>query len=257
MPQVSVVTSVYNGEAYLEECVNSILNQTFKDFEYIILNNGSTDRTPYILSRYTDPRLRIVHQENLGIVRSLNKGINLSSGNLIARLDADDYAFPQRLEKQVAFMEQYPEIDFCGTRYKELIGIKYFSPMVQFFEKDEDIRKNVSYFNPFSHSTIMLRKKAFLESGSYKEKFEYSHDYELWVRMLRFGSAWILNEELSVVRLTEQSTSYDNRRKQKLEGLYIRWNAFRQFGANPITFMYYYLKSLCGLLLPSKRHLYR
>ena len=257
MPQVSVVTSIYNGEAYLEECVNSILNQTFQDFEYIILNNGSTDRTPEILKSYSDPRLRIIHQENLGIVRSLNKGITLSSGDLIARLDADDYSLPQRLEKQVAFMEQYPKIVFCGTRYKELIGGGYFSPMVQLFEKDEDIRKNISCFNPFSHSTILLRKKTFLESGSYKEKFEYSHDYELWVRMLKIGSASILNEELSVVRLTEQSTSYDNRRKQKLEALYIRWDAFRQFRADPLTFMYYYLKSLCGLLLPSKRHLNR
>ena len=109
MPQVSVVTSVYNGEEYLEECVDSILNQTFQNFEYIILNNGSTDGTARILQRYTDPRLRIIHQENLGISKSLNKGINLSNSDLIARLDADDFSSPQRLEKQVTFMEKHPD----------------------------------------------------------------------------------------------------------------------------------------------------
>tara|TARA_B100001971_G_C18221808_1_gene557701 strand:- start:148 stop:921 length:774 start_codon:yes stop_codon:yes gene_type:complete len=257
MPLVSVVTSVYNGEAYLEECVDSILNQTFQDFEYIILNNGSTDRTPEILKRYTDPRLRIIHQKNLGISQSLNKGINLSNSDLIARLDADDYSFPQRLEKQVTFMEQYPEIVLCGSRFKELIGKKYFVQKVQFIEKDEDIRKILSCYNPFCHSTIMIRKKTFTKSGGYNQKFKYSQDYELWVRILNLGNAEILKEELSVVRLAEQSTSNKNRRKQKLEDLQIRWDAFRQCGGNPGEVLYYYLKGLSGLIFPSKSHLNR
>ena len=146
IPQVSVVTSVYNGEAYLEECIDSILNQTFQSFEYIILNNGSTDGTAMILQRYTDPRIRIIHQENLGISRSLNKGINLSSSDLIARLDADDYSSPQRLEKQIAFMGKYTNVVLCGSRRKELLGSKILSSTVPFVEKDEDIRKNRKLF---------------------------------------------------------------------------------------------------------------
>ena len=126
MPRVSVVTSVYNGETYLEECIDSILNQTFQDFEYIILDNGSTDRTPEILVQYTDPRIRIIHQENLGIAGSLNKGINISNSDLIARLDADDYSFPQRLEQQVSFMEQNPEIvKINSMHYSEFSHLKY------------------------------------------------------------------------------------------------------------------------------------
>ena len=257
MPKVSVVTSVHNGEVYLEECVNSILNQTFKNFEYIILNNGSTDRTPEILNQYNDPRLRIIHQENLGISRSLNKGINLSNSDLIARLDADDYSFPQRLETQIIFMEQHPEIVLCGSSFKELLRKNFFTQKVTLIEKDEDIRKIVSCFNPFSHSTVMFRKKEFIESGSYNQKFKYSQDYELWVRMLNFGQAWILKEALSVVRLSEQSLGNKNRRKQKLEGLQIRWSAFKQFGGNPGKTLYYYLKSLGGLIFPSKDHLNR
>tara|TARA_B100000315_G_scaffold253164_1_gene291408 strand:- start:3803 stop:4606 length:804 start_codon:yes stop_codon:yes gene_type:complete len=255
MPRVSVVTSIYNGEAHLEECINSILNQSFQDFEYIILDNGSTDRTPEILHRYTDSRLRIIHQENLGISRSLNKGIGQANSELIARLDADDYSLPNRLEKQVAFMEQYPEIVFCGSRFMELIGTQFFTQKVRFVEKDEDIRKIISCYNPFSHSTIMIRKKIFAKSGGYNSKLEYSQDYDLWVRMLNFGEARILKEELGVARLTEQSTSNKNRRKQKIEVFQIRWNAFRQFGGNPGKVLSYFLKSLVGLIFPSKSHL--
>ena len=101
----------------------------------------------------------------------------------------------------------------------------------------------------------MIRKTIFTKSGGYNSKFEYSQDYDLWVRMLNFGKAWILKEELGVARLTDQSTSNKNRRKQKLEVLQIRWNAFRQFGGNPGKVLSYYVKSLIGLIYPSKSHL--
>ena len=257
MPRVSVVTSVYNGEAYVEECIDSILNQTFQDFEYIILNNGSTDRTAEILNHYTDSRIHIIHQENLGISRSLNKGINLSKSELIARLDADDYALPQRLEKQIAFMEQHPKVVLCGSRFKELVGENFSPQKVQFVEQDKDIRKTISRFNPFSHSTTMIRKTAFTKIGGYNKNFEYSQDYDLWIRLLNVGEASILKEELVVARLAEQSTSYKNRRKQKLEGLQVRWQAFKQFGGNPGAALYYFLKSIAGLIYPSKTHLKR
>ena len=257
VPQVSVVTSVYNGEEYLEECVDSILNQTFQNFEYIILNNGSTDGTARILQRYTDPRLRIIHQENLGISRSLNKGINLSNSSLIARLDADDYSSPQRLEKQIAFMEKHTNVVLCGSRRKELLGSKILPSTVPFIEKDEDIRKTVSCFNPLAHSTIMFRKKYFIEAGGYNDQFKYAQDYNLWLSMLTLGKAHNLKEELSVVRISQSSTSNQNSKKQKLEELQIRWKAFRKFGGNPGKAMFYSLRSLARLIFPSKTHLNR
>ena len=257
MPKVSVVTSVYNGETYLEECVDSILNQTFQDFEYIILNNGSTDRTAEILNKFTDPRLKIVHQDNLGIAMSLNKGVKLSRSDIIARLDADDYSFPQRLEKQVTFMEQHPEIVVCGSRFKELLGGNTFNQSIRFIETDQAIRKSMSLFNPFSHSATIFRKKAFLESGGYNCRYKYAQDYDLWVRILNFGEAQILKDKLGVVRMSSQSESNKNARKLKIEGLQIRWKAFLQFGGNRKQFLYYTLKSLMGLLFPSKAHLNR
>ena len=257
MPQVSVVTSVYNGEEYLEECVDSILNQTFQNFEYIILNNGSTDGTASILQRYTDPRLRIIHQENLGISKSLNKGINLSNSELIARLDADDFSSPQRLEKQVTFMEKHPDIVLCGSRWLELVGEKLIKQIVAFVDTDQAIKKSMSLFNPFSHSVVIFRKKTFITAGGYSERFKYSQDYELWLRMLAFGKTLILKEELAVVRMSEQSESHKNARKQKLEALQIRWNAFQQFGGNPGQALYYFFKTLTGLISPSKGHVHQ
>ena len=136
MPQVSVVTSVYNGEAFLEECLNSILNQTFQDFEYIILNDGSNDRTSEILGQYTDPRLRIVHQENLGISKSMNKGVLLCRTDLIAHLDADDYVHSTWLEKHVDFMSKNKDVVFCSSRFQELSDGKFYPQSFPFIEKD-------------------------------------------------------------------------------------------------------------------------
>jgi glycosyltransferase involved in cell wall biosynthesis len=257
MPKVSVVTSVYNGEAYLKECVDSILSQTFKDFEYIILNNGSNDRTAEILNKFTDPRLKIVHQENLGIAASLNKGVKLSRCNLIARLDADDYSLPKRLEKQVTFMDQHPEVVVCGSRFKELFGKNTFTQSIHFIETDQAIRKSMSLFNPLSHSATIFRRKAFLESGGYNGRYKYAQDYDLWVRILNFGEARILKDELGVVRMSVLSESNKNARKLKIEALQIRWKAFCQFGGNRRQVLYYFLKSLTGLIFTSKRHLNR
>lgn len=255
MPRVSVVTSVYNGEVYVEECIDSILNQTFQDFEYIILNNGSTDRTAEILNSYTDSRIHIIHQENLGISRSLNKGINLSKSALIARLDADDYALPQRLEKQIAFMGKYPDVILCGSRILELIGEKLSEQRIAFVESDQAIKKSMSLFNPFAHSAVIFRKNIFFKAGGYNRQLKYCQDYDLWLRMLSFGEARILKEELGVARILEESESHRNPRKQKLEGLKVRWEAFKKFGGNPRKILYYFFKTIVGLISPSKTYL--
>jgi GT2 family glycosyltransferase len=253
-PIVTILTTVYNGEEFIVECVNSILSQTFENFEYIILNNGSTDGTADILNKLTDPRLQIIHQENLGISRSLNKGAQLSRCDLIARLDADDYSSPTRLERQVETMNKYPGLVLCGSRFRELTGNKESEQRVPYTETDQAIRKAMSLFNPFAHSTVIFRKKTFNEAGGYNNKFKYGQDYDLWLRMLSLGEACILKDELCTLRVSEQSSSYQNKRAQKLEGLIIRWKAFRQLGGNPSKNLYYLLKSLVGLVFPSTRN---
>jgi len=251
MPKVSFVISVHNGEKFLENCIDSVLNQTFKDFECIILNNGSTDKTPEILKQYTDPRLKIIHQKNLGVSSSLNKGVGLSNSDLIARLDVDDFLFIQRLEKQTEFMINNPQVALCGSRFQMLLGEKYLPQRVNFIQKDDIIKRSLCLFNPFAHSTVMFRKKTFVDAGGYSEKLKYGLDYELWLRMLTLGEAHILDNELCVIRMGKHSLSYKNKRRQKIEGLKIRWRAFRKFGGNPSEFLYYFIKSMGGLIFPS------
>ena len=252
MPLISMVTSVYNGEAYLKECLDSVINQTLQDFEYIILNNGSTDSTAGILARYEDPRIRIVQQENLGIARSLNKGIHMAKSDLIARLDADDVSDPNRLEKQIKFMNQHPEIVLCGSRFKVLLEKDYIDFPNHAPEENEAIRKSMSCFNPFAHSTVVFRKTAFIKSGGYSAKFKFGQDYELWSRLLDFGKAYILKDKLITVRLSEQSTSSQNSKAMRIESLQIRWKAFRKFGGNSFKVLSHFLKSLVGLIIPER-----
>ena len=158
MPQISVVTSVYNGENYLKECVDSILNQTFKDFEYIILNNGSTDDTVKILAQYEDPRLRIIHQENLGIVSSLNKGTSLCRSDLVAHLDADDFVYPSWLEKHINYMSQNQDVVVSSSRFEELFKGQLYPQRLPFLENDFEIRQSLCFFNPIPHSFTIIRK---------------------------------------------------------------------------------------------------
>ena len=114
-PKISVVMAVYNGEKYLREAIDSILNQTFKDFEFIIVNDGSTDRTREILESFIDPRIVLIHQEHMGLTKSLNRGIALAKGKYIARQDADDISMAERLEKQFNFLESHENVALLGT----------------------------------------------------------------------------------------------------------------------------------------------
>src|SRR5581483_9504087 len=117
-PIVTVLMSVYNGERYLREAIESILVQTWQDFELVCINDGSTDQSREIVLSFNDPRIRLVdNEQNLGLAKSLNKGLMLARGNLIARQDADDISEPDRLLKQVAFLEQWSEIVLVGSWY--------------------------------------------------------------------------------------------------------------------------------------------
>jgi glycosyltransferase involved in cell wall biosynthesis len=232
MPQVSVVTSVYNGEAYLEECVNSILNQTFQDFEYIILNNGSTDRTPEILKSYSDPRLRIIHQENLGVPKSLNKGISLCRTDLMAHLDADDYVQPQWLEKHIEFMIQNPDVVICSSRYEELFNGKLYPQSFPLIENDHKIRKSLCFMNPIPHSFTTIRKPSLLKAGGYDPKLIIAHDYDLWIRLLEEGKGHNLNETLGVCRIHTASFSSKKERTMVKEVFQVQWRAYRKLGGS-------------------------
>jgi len=182
-PIVSVVMSVYNGEKYLRESVESILNQTFSDFEFIIINDGSTDVSREILESYHDERIVLVHQENVGLTRALNKGLALAKGKYIARQDADDISRPERLEKQVAFMEAIPSVGLLGTRFEfidENGTIVRTSPLPT---ENSILQDQLISINLFCHASVVIRREALEKAGGYRDFFRYSQDYDLWLRI--------------------------------------------------------------------------
>jgi glycosyltransferase involved in cell wall biosynthesis len=183
-PLVSVVMSVYNGDQYVPESVESILNQTFTDFEFIIINDGSTDKTKVILEEYAanDSRILLVHQENLGLTKSLNKGIALARGKYIARQDADDYSLPDRLATEVTFLSSNESIAMVGTAVNVVDGKGNVLAIFRHPSDFDVIKKNLMKHNCFWHGSAMFVRESFEHIGRYRDAFTTSQDYDLWLR---------------------------------------------------------------------------
>lgn len=183
-PKVSVVMSVYNGEKYLREAIDSILEQAFRDLEFVIVDDGSTDSTWAILASYNDPRIVLLrNEENIGLTRSLNKGLAVARGEYIARMDADDTSLPERLEKQVAYLDAHPGVGLIGT-WVEIIGERgerlsvLRRPVAPLF-----VKWSLLFDNCLIHSTVMYRRALVEKLGGYDLLSFYAQDYELWSLM--------------------------------------------------------------------------
>lgn len=178
-PKVSVVMPVYNGEPYLREAIESILNQTYTDLELIIINDGSTDNSEEIILSYKDPRIVYVkNPSNLQIVKTLNKGISLSRGDYIARMDSDDISLPTRFEKQIKFLENNSDITICGSNIRRLRNnLKWKSK--KFPPTNDDIRATLLFECPLAHPTVVIRRN-FFDTLKYNHSFNMAEDYALW-----------------------------------------------------------------------------
>jgi glycosyltransferase involved in cell wall biosynthesis len=190
-PSVSVLLPVYNGEKTIARAIESILNQDFKDFELIILDDGSKDKTLDICKDYQkkDSRIILVHHENKGLSATLNIGLSLARGELIARQDSDDYSLPGRLQSQFERFKQDPDLIILGMWariYTNEIdsGFLHCHPTT-----DKSIRLFLYFGNPFVHSSVMFRKKIIDQTGLYSSRVESQpEDYDLWIRMAQYGS---------------------------------------------------------------------
>lgn len=185
-PLVSVVMSVYNGEVYLDEAIESVLNQTYKEFEFIIINDGSTDNSLDIINSYNDKRIVLVNNDlNKGLIYSLNKGIEMSKGEYIARMDADDICLPERFEWQVKQFLEQPGAVIIGSDYYLLNGEKntYIKN-----RNDSDYQKAVLLFAPcFCHPTVMIRNIFKEKNIYYNLNFIHAEDYKLWTDLYAIG----------------------------------------------------------------------
>ena len=203
MPKVTVLMSAYNSERYLLESIESILSQTFQDFEFLIINDGSTDKTREIILSINNSRIRLVdNEQNIGLTRSLNKGLRLAKGEFIARLDADDISEPERLQRQVDFLEAHSEIALLGTWHKEIDAEGNLVGMWELPSDSIQIRWALLFYTPFVHSSVMIRKDVVLQKiGFYNEAISYSQDYELWARVAKTLPVFSLKERLVKTRV--------------------------------------------------------
>ena len=197
--------SVYNDARYLPAAVESILGQTFRDFEFLIVDDGSTDRTRDYLGRLRDPRVHVMRNPmNLGLTRSLNRGIDAAAGSLVARMDADDVALPDRLARQVAFFQKHPDVGIAGSARLLIDERGDFVAHAPAVEDDLGIRWKCLLGNPFAHPTVMLRRDVLEQHGlRYDETFQTAQDYELWTRLLTITRAATLREPLLKYRLRD------------------------------------------------------
>ncbi len=210
-PLVSVVLPVYNGAHYLAEAIESILLQTFQDFELIIINDGSTDKSLDIIKQYAmkNPMIFVIDRENRGLVASLNEGIAKAQGKYIARMDQDDISLPTRFEKQIDLLEKDADLVLCGT-WATIIDsdgtcLKNSSIRI----KHEDIMKDMERcINPFFHPSVMFRKSNNL---FYNETAFYCEDYEMWVKCSAIGRLANIPEYLLKYRIEFQSMTNSKR----------------------------------------------
>jgi glycosyltransferase involved in cell wall biosynthesis len=221
-PKVTVLMPVYNGEIYLREAMDSILNQTFTDFEFLIINDGSTDKSADIIRSYRDARIRLVENEkNLGLIATLNKGIDLSRGEYIARMDCDDISLPERLGTQVEFMDRNNSIGISGT-FAKAVGDE--SSFLYEYPVEFDKAKCVNLFtNAFAHPTVIFRKDVLVENGlKYDPAFIHAEDFDLWVRASRATLMSNIPETLVLYRIhhNQISTNFLQLQKETTRKIY-------------------------------------
>lgn len=213
-PLVSVVMSVYNGEKYLRDSVESILNQTFKDFEFIIIDDGSTDNTKKIIQSYKDKRIILISRENRGLVASLNEGIEKAQGVYIARQDDDDISLPGRFKTEVDLLEDHEDIVAVGS---SIIVIDERGGQIaehRVLTEDRELRDELLIRSPFAHGSIMFKKTSAQEVGLYQKQFWPAEDYDLWVRIGTQGKFANINKPLYKYRVNSEGISAQNETKQ-------------------------------------------
>jgi glycosyltransferase involved in cell wall biosynthesis len=212
-PKISVIMSVYNAETYLEKSINSILNQNFKNFEFIIINDGSTDNSLDIIKKYAekDKRIIVINQENCGLTKSLNIGIKKAKGEYIARMDADDISISNRFEIQLKYLIEL-DLDFIFSQAVSFIKNRYYIvPENNIIEKF-NINK-LLFGNIFIHGTFFC-KTEILKNNLYDENIKYAQDYELFLRLItKKYKFFIIPQILYYLRINENSIS--NKKKDE------------------------------------------
>jgi glycosyltransferase involved in cell wall biosynthesis len=210
MPKVSILMPVYNAELYITQAIESIIAQTFTDWELILIDDGSTDRSEAILRKYKDSRIYYLrNKENIGLIRTLNRGIDYCAGEYIARMDADDISFCDRLEQQVRFLDKHPSHIMCGTNALVINNYNDVTGRIRNLASNNLLQINLLFSDPFVHPSMMIRRDI-LVTNRYDERYKHVEDYELWCRIAGLGLIANLKKELFLYRWHDSNVSVLN-----------------------------------------------
>ncbi len=229
-PEVTVLMSVYNGDRYVRGAIDSILHQTFGDFELLIIDDGSTDQTASILSGYTDRRINVLtNSSNQGLTKSLNMGLRAARGNYIARIDADDAAHPERLAKQVLFLTDHSKTVLLGSNCYKIDESGTILGQTDLCVNNVQLKWNLLFYNCFYHSSVMFRRKEVTGLGGYNPDIDYAQDYDLWLRIAARYSVACLEEPLVYFRIPRKKTiTFDKSSEQRQQAERLCIDALRQ-----------------------------
>ena len=232
-PQVTVLMPVYNGELYLRKAIDSILNQSFYDFEFLIINDGSVDKTEKIIKTYKDCRIKYISNPiNKGISCTLNQGIKIARGEYIARMDCDDISLPMRLQKQIEFMKNHNDISACGTWIKTIGNKSGF--INKYFTKPSDIKASLLFNTSLAHPSVMIRKSVIDENNlRYDKEHLHFEDYSLWVELSRCSKLANLPKILLLYRSHKSSICHSHTSAQAKGASFIRKKQLIALGLTP------------------------
>lgn len=213
-----MVMAVHNGERFLAQAIDSVLCQTFTDFEFIIVDDGSTDATATILDAYRerDRRLELIRQPNAGYIAALNSGCDAARGEFIARIDADDLCEPARFGRQIEFLDSRPEIAVVGGAMLLITADGRPFYLATFPQAPTETRAALEHRNPLGHPTVMMRRSAFLSVAGYRAAFAHAEDYDLWLRISAEHELANLPDILGRYRIHPDNASHRNLKQQAL-----------------------------------------
>lgn len=214
-PLVTVLMPVYNAEKFLSASIDSILEQSFKDFELLIINDGSKDKTEKIIKSFSDTRIRyVLNDQNMGMADTLNLGIQLAKGKYIARMDADDISLPERLKKQVTFMESHPDHGMVGTLYANMTDAGKIYEIAAMVQDNEEINPGLVTLCTFCHGSVMFRKSVLIQNNlEYRKEFDPFDDYELWTRIRTVTKLANIPEVLYLYRINPVGMTFSDPEK--------------------------------------------
>lgn len=235
-PLVSVVMSVFNDDKYVRRAIDSILNQTLKNIEFIIINDASQDNSLKTIQAYVrqDKRIKLINNaQELRLAPSLNLGVAHAKADLIARMDPDDISLPERLKIQYDYLKRHPRVAVVGTNLSVVDSNKKEIWVRDYPTQSSDIKKTMLRYAPFAHPSVMIRKKVFKEFGGYDPEMKLCEDTDLWFKIgtkYDFGN---IPKRLVQYTLSEKSGTHRNVRRTELLGFKIKLNAVIKYGYRP------------------------